>query len=39
MGQISDVKVIVDAILYLTEVRQVAVEVLQVDGGAHVGKR
>ena len=38
MGQISDVKDIVDAILYLTEVRQVTGEVLHVDGGAHVGK-
>jgi NAD(P)-dependent dehydrogenase (short-subunit alcohol dehydrogenase family) len=38
MGQISGVKDIVDAILYLTEARQVTGEVLHVDGGAHVGK-
>jgi NAD(P)-dependent dehydrogenase (short-subunit alcohol dehydrogenase family) len=38
MGQISDVKDIVDAIVYLTEAGQVTGEVLHVDGGAHVGK-
>ena len=38
MGQISDVKDIVEAIVYLTEARQVTGEVLHVDGGAHVGK-
>jgi NAD(P)-dependent dehydrogenase (short-subunit alcohol dehydrogenase family) len=38
MGQISDVKDIVDAIVYLTEAHQVTGEVLHVDGGAHVGK-
>jgi NAD(P)-dependent dehydrogenase (short-subunit alcohol dehydrogenase family) len=38
MGQISAVKDIVDAIVYLTEARQVTGEVLHVDGGAHVGK-
>jgi YjgF/chorismate_mutase-like, putative endoribonuclease len=38
MGQISIVKDIVDAIVYLTEARQVTGEVLHVDGGAHVGK-
>jgi NAD(P)-dependent dehydrogenase (short-subunit alcohol dehydrogenase family) len=38
MGQISDVKDIVDAIVYLTEANQVTGEVLHVDGGAHVGK-
>jgi enoyl-[acyl-carrier-protein] reductase (NADH) len=38
-GQLSDVKDIVDAIIYLTEVGQVVTgEVLHVDGGAHVGK-
>ncbi|MDR3465581.1 MAG: SDR family NAD(P)-dependent oxidoreductase [Xanthobacteraceae bacterium] len=37
-GSISDVKDIVDAILYLTEAGQVTGEVLHVDGGAHVGK-
>ena len=38
MGQISSVKDIVDAIVYLTEAEQVTGEVLHVDGGAHVGK-
>lgn len=38
MGQISRVKDIVDAIVYLTEASQVTGEVLHVDGGAHVGK-
>ena len=38
MGKISEVKDIVDAIVYLTEAGQVTGEVLHVDGGAHVGK-
>jgi NAD(P)-dependent dehydrogenase (short-subunit alcohol dehydrogenase family) len=38
MGQISEVKDIVDAIVYLTEAVQVTGEVLYVDGGAHIGK-
>jgi NAD(P)-dependent dehydrogenase (short-subunit alcohol dehydrogenase family) len=38
MGQIVQVKDIVDAIVYLTEANQVTGEVLHVDGGAHVGK-
>jgi NAD(P)-dependent dehydrogenase (short-subunit alcohol dehydrogenase family) len=38
MGQLSSVKDIVDAIVYLTEANQVTGEVLHVDGGAHVGK-
>ncbi len=38
MGQIIEVKDIVDAIVYLTEAHQVTGEVLHVDGGAHVGK-
>jgi NAD(P)-dependent dehydrogenase (short-subunit alcohol dehydrogenase family) len=38
MGQISEVKDIVDAIVYLTEARQVTGEILHVDGGSHVGK-
>ncbi len=38
MGQISEVKDIVDAIVFLTEAGQVTGEVLHVDGGAHVGK-
>ncbi len=38
MGQIAEVKDIVDAIVYLTNARQVTGEVLHVDGGAHVGK-
>jgi NAD(P)-dependent dehydrogenase (short-subunit alcohol dehydrogenase family) len=38
MGRISDVKDIVDAVVYLTEAAQVTGEVLHVDGGAHVGR-
>ncbi len=38
MGLISDVDDIVDAIVYLTEARQVTGEVLHVDAGAHHGK-
>jgi NAD(P)-dependent dehydrogenase (short-subunit alcohol dehydrogenase family) len=38
MGRISDVKDIVDAIVYLTEASQVTGEVLHVDGGSHVGR-
>ncbi len=38
MGTVSEVKDIVDAIVYLTEAGQVTGEVLHVDGGAHVGK-
>jgi NAD(P)-dependent dehydrogenase (short-subunit alcohol dehydrogenase family) len=37
-GRVTEVKDIVDAILYLTEAGQVTGEVLYVDGGAHVGK-
>ena len=38
VGTISDVKDIVEAVVYLTEGRQVTGEVLHVDGGAHSGK-
>ncbi len=38
MGTISDVSDIVDAVVYLTEARQVTGEVLHVDGGSHSGK-
>jgi NAD(P)-dependent dehydrogenase (short-subunit alcohol dehydrogenase family) len=38
MGGISEVKDIVDAIIYLTEAHQVTGEVIHVEGGAHVGK-
>ena len=38
LGGISEVKDIVDAVVYLTEAEQVTGEVLHVDGGAHVGK-
>jgi NAD(P)-dependent dehydrogenase (short-subunit alcohol dehydrogenase family) len=38
MGQISDVRDIADAVLYLTESSRVTGEVLHVDGGAHFGK-
>jgi NAD(P)-dependent dehydrogenase (short-subunit alcohol dehydrogenase family) len=37
-GQITAVKDIVDAIVYLAEADQVTGEVLHVDGGAHIGK-
>jgi len=38
MGTISDPKDIADAVVYLTEARQVTGEVLHVDGGAHTGR-
>jgi NAD(P)-dependent dehydrogenase (short-subunit alcohol dehydrogenase family) len=38
MGTISDAKEIADAVVYLTEARNVTGEVLHVDGGAHVGR-
>jgi NAD(P)-dependent dehydrogenase (short-subunit alcohol dehydrogenase family) len=38
MGTISDVEDIVEAVVFLTEARQVTGEVLHVDGGAHSGK-
>jgi NAD(P)-dependent dehydrogenase (short-subunit alcohol dehydrogenase family) len=38
MGSISDVRDIVDAVIFLTEARNVTGEVLNVDGGAHLGK-
>lgn len=38
LGSIADVRDIAEAVLYLTEARQVTGEVLHVDGGAHVGK-
>ncbi len=38
LGGISEVQDIVDAVVYLTEAKQVTGEVLHVDGGAHVGK-
>lgn len=38
LGQVVDVQDIAEAVLYLTEARQVTGEVLHVDGGAHVGK-
>jgi NAD(P)-dependent dehydrogenase (short-subunit alcohol dehydrogenase family) len=38
MGTISDVKDIVNAVVYLTEAGQVTGEVLHVDGGAHSGR-
>jgi NAD(P)-dependent dehydrogenase (short-subunit alcohol dehydrogenase family) len=38
LGRIADAQDIADAVLYLTEARQVTGEVLHVDGGAHVGK-
>lgn len=38
MGMVSNVKDIVDAIIYLTEAGQVTGEILHVDAGAHNGK-
>jgi NAD(P)-dependent dehydrogenase (short-subunit alcohol dehydrogenase family) len=38
MGTISDSKDIADAVVFLTEARQVTGEVLHVDGGAHAGR-
>ena len=38
LGGIVDAQDIADAVLYLTEARQVTGELLRVDGGAHVGK-
>jgi len=38
MGTISSVSDIVDAVVYLTEARNVTGEVLHVDGGSHSGK-
>ena len=38
MGQISSVEDIADAVVYLTEAKQVTGEVLHVDGGSHSGK-
>ena len=37
-GTISDSKEIADAVIYLTEARNVTGEVLHVDGGAHTGR-
>ena len=38
LGGIIDAQDIADAVLYLTEARQVTGELLRVDGGAHVGR-
>lgn len=38
MGTISEVSDIVDAVVYLTEARNITGEVLHVDGGAHQGR-
>jgi len=38
MGTISDAKDIADAVVFLTEARQVTGEVLHVDGGSHSGR-
>jgi NAD(P)-dependent dehydrogenase (short-subunit alcohol dehydrogenase family) len=38
MGQISSVEEIADAVVYLTEAKQVTGEILHVDAGAHNGK-
>lgn len=38
MASISTIEDIADAVLYLTEARQITGEILHVDGGAHIGK-
>lgn len=38
MGTISDVSDIVDAVVYLSEARNITGEVLHVDGGSHQGR-
>jgi NAD(P)-dependent dehydrogenase (short-subunit alcohol dehydrogenase family) len=38
MGTITEVKDIVEAVLYLTRARQVTGEVIHVDGGSHAGR-
>ena len=38
MGEILEIKEIVDAVIYLTQARHVTGEVLHVDGGMHNGK-
>ena len=38
MGTISSVSDIADAIVYLTEARNITGEVLHVDGGTHQGR-
>jgi NAD(P)-dependent dehydrogenase (short-subunit alcohol dehydrogenase family) len=38
MGTISTIEDIANAVVYLTEARQITGEVLHVDGGAHIGK-
>jgi NAD(P)-dependent dehydrogenase (short-subunit alcohol dehydrogenase family) len=38
MGQVGESRDIAEAVLYLTGASQVTGEILQVDGGSHVGK-
>ena len=38
MGTIAEAKEIADAVVYLTEARNITGEVLHVDGGAHAGR-
>jgi NAD(P)-dependent dehydrogenase (short-subunit alcohol dehydrogenase family) len=38
MGSISNIREIVDAVVFLTEAAHITGEVLHVDGGAHLGK-
>lgn len=38
MASISTIEDVADAVLYLTEARQITGEILHVDGGAHIGK-
>jgi NAD(P)-dependent dehydrogenase (short-subunit alcohol dehydrogenase family) len=38
MGTVSTIEEVANAVVFLTEARQITGEVLHVDGGAHVGK-
>ena len=38
MGQIAEVKDVVDAVLYLAHARDVTGEIIHVDGGSHAGR-
>jgi enoyl-[acyl-carrier-protein] reductase (NADH) len=38
MGQVSSIKDIADAVMYLTEAKTITGDILYVDGGAHFGR-
>lgn len=38
LGRIADASDLAEAVLYLTEAKQITGEVLHVDGGAHLGR-